>query len=310
MDKIILIVFFWSAMTAALFVAARHMALRRRSRERVFESMADEAAALGAAPPSDEEREGLLRLWLARAGFRSPAAPLLFVLATVVSFSLGGTLVLLWYVSGWMRLAVAGLELLPATIGEMFLPILYLGPWVLLIVGACIPWLLVRAARRRRVEHIEQDLPLTLELLATLSESGIGFDAALERILDTQSIRRPLTQELRQFQLEVLAGRPRVRCLRRLSRRVDVTSLTIFVSALVQATQIGIGMADVLRRQVEDLRNRRRERALAVAAALPVKLLFPLVICFLPGIFVATLGPTMYQFVLLIDNLLQSGGLP
>jgi hypothetical protein len=65
----------------------------------------------------------------------------------------------------------------------------------------------------------------------------------------------------------------------------------------------------VLRRQAEDQRNRRRERATAFAMALPVKLLFPLVICFLPGLFVATLGPTFYQFFQAADGILRTRGL-
>ncbi len=111
-----------------------------------------------------------------------------------------------------------------------------------------------------------------------------------------------LVQEFRTFQAEVLAGRPRVECLRRIARRLDVTSVTILVSALVQAEQIGSGIADVLRSQAEDLRQRRRERALEFSMALPVKLLFPLVICFLPGIVLFTLGPAFYDLFRLADQ--------
>jgi pilus assembly protein TadC len=113
-----------------------------------------------------------------------------------------------------------------------------------------------------------------------------------------------LAVEFRTFQGELLAGRPRVQCLRRLARRVDVTSFTVFISALVQSEQVGSGMAEVLRRQADDLRDRRRERALAVAATLPVKLVFPLIICFLPGIFVVTLGPTFNEFFKRADSFL------
>src|SRR5262249_42504773 len=119
---------------------------------------------------------------------------------------------------------------------------------------------------------------------------------------------RPLAEEFRTFQMEVLAGRPRVACLRGLARRLDVSVFTVFISALVQANQVGAGVANVLRRQVEELRNRRRERALTVAAAMPVKLLFPPIICFLPGIFVAALGPAFFQFFQLIDSLNRTRG--
>jgi len=87
-------------------------------------------------------------------------------------------------------------------------------------------------------------------------------------------------------------------------------SLSIFVSALVQTEQVGAGVSDVLRRQADDLRGRRREEALTKAASLPVKLLFPLVICFLPGILTATLGPTFYQIFQFLDNIARTRGLP
>jgi pilus assembly protein TadC len=181
-------------------------------------------------------------------------------------------------------------------------------PWIGFALFTCLPALMVRSARRKRVNRIEQDLPITLELLATLGEAGIGFDAALERILAAQEAGRPLAEEFRLFQMEVLAGRPRVASLRGLARRIDVSSFTIFMSAMVQASQVGAGVADVLRRQVEDLRSRRRERALTMAAAMPVKLLFPLIICFLPGIFVAALGPAFYQVFQMIDGFNRSRG--
>jgi tight adherence protein C len=81
--------------------------------------------------------------------------------------------------------------------------------------------------------------------------------------------------------------------------------MSIFVSALVQAEQVGAGFSNVLRTQADDLRNRRREDANMLAQALPVKLIFPLVICFLPGIFVTTLGPIFMQFIRLADSMMS-----
>jgi tight adherence protein C len=78
---------------------------------------------------------------------------------------------------------------------------------------------------------------------------------------------------------------------------VHLPSLTGFTSALIQAEQVGASMAETLQHQATDLRQRRREQALLQAQALPVKLVFPLVICFLPGIFVSTLAPVLYQMI-------------
>ena len=152
---------------------------------------------------------------------------------------------------------------------------------------------------------MEQDLPLSLELLATLSEAGLGFDAALARLLESLGDDRPLAREFRSYQADLLAGRTRVESLRRLARRLEVTSMAILVSALVQAEQLGSGIAQALRRQADDLRDRRRERANAFAMALPVKRMFPLVVCFMPGIFIWTLGPFFVQLFQIADNLMH-----
>ena len=179
--------------------------------------------------------------------------------------------------------------------GDLVLPIAYLAPWTVLLILVLLPWMLVRRSRRQRMEKVEQDLPISLELLATLSEAGLGFDAALARVLDSVMEDRPLAREFRTYQSDLLAGRTRVESLRRLARRLEVSSVTILVSALVQAEQLGSGIAQALRRQADDLRDRRRERANAFAMALPVKRMFPLVVCFMPGIFVWTVGPAMTQ---------------
>jgi pilus assembly protein TadC len=198
---------------------------------------------------------------------------------------------------------------LPGGFWDILIPLVYLAPVMLVLSLVSLPWLVVRAARRQRVTRAEQDLPITLELLATLAEGGLAFDAALDRILSSQPEDRPLAQEFRLYQVELLAGRPRVQCLRRLSRRLDIPAFTTFISALVQAEQVGAGIAQVLRVQVEDFRQRRRERALRLAMTLPVKLIFPLIICFLPGLFVALLGPAFYQIVEFLDNFTRSGSL-
>jgi tight adherence protein C len=89
---------------------------------------------------------------------------------------------------------------------------------------------------------------------------------------------------------------------------VRVLSLSVVVSAIVQAEQLGMGLAAVLRRQADDLRDRRRERANAFANSLPVKRLLPMVICFLPGLFVWTLGPFFVQIFRMADTFTRLRG--
>jgi tight adherence protein C len=296
----VLIISAWTVASAGLYLVSRHWLTRRRSVERVFQD--SDTDALSELAPA-EDSYGLLRRWLFRAGYRSPHAVAIFIAATLVAVALGALLALVAIASGSMQRAAWAVSQVPGGLSDLLLPLVYLSPWATLALLASVPTLIVRAARRKRVTQVEEDLPITLELLATLSEAGLGFDAALERVLQSQSTSRALPQELRIFQMEILAGRPRIRCLRRLSWRLEVMSLTIFVSALVQTEQVGAGFSDVLRRQADDQRSRRRENALTQAAGLPTKLLFPLVICFLPGILVATLGPTFYQIFQFLDNI-------
>src|SRR5262245_2050260 len=247
-----------------------------------------------------------LSRWLYLAGFRSQPAPVLFLLATVACTAVGVSIAIVWQGSGLVDASVRSAESVPGGVGEMAGPVLIAGPWILCVFWACAPYLLVNGERKKRVRGVEQDLPTTLDLLATMSEAGLAFDSALDKVISSQKTGRPLVEELKSFQLEVLSGIPRVDCFRRLSRRLDVASVSVFVSALVQAEQVGAGFSAVLRIQSDDLRNRRREDANMLAQALTVKLVFPLVLCFLPGIFVVTLGPIFLRFVGLADNVTRT----
>jgi pilus assembly protein TadC len=186
-------------------------------------------------------------------------------------------------------------------------PVLLAMPWVAAVVITSMPWLYVRAARRRRVREIGEDLPIALQVMATLARAGLGFDAALTRILESAEPNRTLTDELQTFKRENLSGIPRAQCWKRLARRTDVPSVSTFVSAMVHAEQVGGGLSNVLEHQADDALGRRREVALVAAHSLPVKLVFPLVLCFLPGIFVWTLGPAFYKFLELIDQVMRKG---
>jgi tight adherence protein C len=243
------------------------------------------------------------------AGYRGPQAAPIFVGATIVLTIVGGLLTLAIHAAGLVQQMAMIATIVPGGVGEVFLPLVYASPWIVLAMLAGAPALVVRQTRVRRVSLIEQDLPITLDLLATLAEVGLGLDAAIDRLLDAMPRGRPLPEEFRAFQRDVLAGRPRIDSLRLLGRRVGVAWFSIFISAVVQAEQIGAGMAEVLKVQAEDLRQRRKEQALAFAMATPVKLLLPLVVCFVPGIFVAALGPIFYEIFQFLDTFLRPGSL-
>jgi tight adherence protein C len=283
------------------WLVVRYLTVRQRTRERLLAAydMDDALAAV-------DEQHGFLTRWLALAGYRGPNPSAAFIGFTLLGVGIGLAFALVFTLAGVIGRVVDLAGRSPSALGHVLVPLAYVAPWLFVVILGALPLLTVRRARRQRELSVEQDMPLYLDLLATLGEAGLAFDMALDRILITQPADRPLAQELRLFQKEVLAGRPRIHCLRRLARRLDVITFSIFVSALVQAEQTGMGVAEVLRRQAEDLRERRREQALAVAMSLPVKLLFPLVICFLPGIFVVTLGPAFYQVFQLADNIVRT----
>jgi pilus assembly protein TadC len=273
----------------------------RRSLERVFTEPADPTDR----PDGDSMVAGWLRRWLFLAGYRQPAAPAVFAATMLLATGTGIATALAVLGSGLTRELFRTMARFPPPLGDLVLPIAYLAPWTVLLILVLLPWMLVRRARRQRVQKVEQDLPISLELLATLSEAGLGFDAALARVLDSVMGDRPLAREFRTYQSDLLAGRTRVESLRRLSRRLDVSSVSILVSALVQAEQLGSGIAEALRRQADDLRDRRRERANAFAMALSVKRTIPLVVCFMPGIFVWTVGPAMTRLFQMADTFMR-----
>lgn len=308
MFRMVLVALLATCLVAMIVVAWRWLLQRAKSQRRWFES--DPSAAVGRSRESQttgatRDGRGGLSHCLYLAGFRRSGSATVFVVATSLCIVGGLALALGFQFSGLQSLMERTIVLVPGGVGETFLPVVWVAPWLLFLMIACAPWLIVRRARRQRVELVEQDLPLALELLSTLSEAGLGFDAAVTRILKTRLGGRPLATDLQLFQADLLAGRPRVESLRRLSSRLDLPSVSIFVSALVQAEQLGMGIARVLRQQADDVRARRRERAIAFANSLATKRVIPLVVCFLPGLFVWTLGPAFVQLFKMAETFIQ-----
>jgi tight adherence protein C len=266
---------------------------RRRGQERLFGDEAEPAVA-----PIAQSRLGR---WLSLAGFRRPDAVYVFVAANMVSLSVGGALAYEISRGEMVASMVEGANLVPGGVGDLALPFLYGMPWIVFAIVALAPLVYVRMSRQKRVRAVENELPVALEMLATLSEAGLGFDAAIARLTGVHPGSTPFLDELRLYQTEILGGVSRIQALRKMKSRLDIPPVTVFVSALVQAEQAGAALTDVLRRQAEDARNQNRQRALIKAEGLPTKLVFPLVICYLPGLFATTLGPSLVQFAKLAD---------
>jgi len=175
-----------------------------------------------------------------------------------------------------------------------------LGGLVGAAVGYFIPDVVVYDLSERRQEQIRRTLPDILDTLIVSVEAGLGFDAALAQV--TRYGRGPLAGEFARLLQETQLGRSRVDALRALGQRTNVVELRAFCAILVQATELGVPIANVLREQANQMRVRRRQRAEERAQKVPVKILFPLVFCLLPAVFIVVLGPGMLSILDLMGS--------
>ena len=167
-----------------------------------------------------------------------------------------------------------------------------------LAIGFFGPDLWLSSRIRARQKAILLAIPDVLDLLTISVKAGLGFDAALGKVVE--KTEGPLTDEFRRTLAEVRIGKARRDALREMVGRTNVPALTNFVSAIIQAEQLGVAIANVLEVQSEQLRIQRRQRAEEMAAKAPIKMLFPLVGCIFPSMFIVILGPAM---ILIVNNL-------
>jgi tight adherence protein C len=197
----------------------------------------------------------------------------------------------------WMGvkfLSLIGFAILGFVIG-LLLPRSIAVALLLLLVGGAVGFLapefwLGRKIRARSMAMTLQ-LPDALDLLTISVEAGLGFDAALAKVVE--KMEGPLVDEFRQALAEVRMGRSRRDALRDVASRADAQPVSNFIGAIVQAEQLGVPIAKVLQIQSNQLRIERRQRAEEAAAKAPVKMLFPMVGCIFPTIFIVILGPAI-----------------
>lgn len=195
----------------------------------------------------------------------------------IVKLALGGLL----FVGGlvWASTSGSTVGLLAALAGGL---VGYLGPDTVLAR---------RAATRQTA--ISNELPDMLDQLTICVEAGLGFDAALARA--SRGGHGPLSLEIGRLLQEVRVGVPRAEALGNLLLRTDVAELRQFVHAVLQAESFGLPISRVLRAQAVEQREKRRFRAEERAMKLPVKVIFPLVFCILPTVFIVVLGPAFVR---------------
>ena len=151
------------------------------------------------------------------------------------------------------------------------------------------PTVILNHKGEARQEEIRRTLPDIMDLLTISVEAGLGFDAALVQVI--KEVPGALSQELARLLQEMRLGRTRVQAFRHLAERSNVDELKSFILAMVQADTFGVSISKVLRAQATELRTKRRQRAEEQAQKVPIKILFPLIFCILPTLFVFLLGP-------------------
>jgi tight adherence protein C len=152
-----------------------------------------------------------------------------------------------------------------------------------------VPELLLTSRGQERQRAIGLELADTLDQMTIAVEAGLGFESALARAGRTGT--GPLAEELVRTLQDIAVGQPRREAYLALAERTGVTDLRRFIRAVVQADVYGVSIADVLRTQAAEMRLKRRQRAEEKAMQIPVKVIFPLILCILPTLFIVLLGP-------------------
>jgi tight adherence protein C len=186
---------------------------------------------------------------------------------------------------------VIGVLGLPPVLRLVFIPI---G----LMFGYTIPEFWLGGRVRKRQKAILLMIPDALDLLTISVRAGLGFDGALGKVVE--KLKGPLTEEFRRALAEIRVGKARRDALRDIIPRTEVPALSNFIGAIIQAEQLGVSISKVLQVQSEQLRIERRQRAEEMAAKAPIKMLFPLVGCIFPSLFIVILGPAI---ILIMINL-------
>ncbi|UCE74963.1 MAG: type II secretion system F family protein [Methanomassiliicoccales archaeon] len=238
--------------------------------------------------PSKSDELSRMRLNFLKAGIRRDNAPVIF-----------------WGVKSFLAILLPACLLLVRTTGlKLMSPSTTLTMCTLLaLMGFYLPnlWLNVRTDRRK--EKILEGLPDALDLLVVCVEAGMGLDAAINRVAEEiQLSHTVLSDEFKFLNLELRAGKLRRDALRSLARRIDLEDVNSLVTLLIQADRFGTSIAQALRVYSDALRTKRYQRAEEIAAKLPVKLMFPLILFIFPALFVTILGPAAIRVWRIILN--------
>jgi tight adherence protein C len=160
-------------------------------------------------------------------------------------------------------------------------------------VGFFVPDVLLYNSGQKRQAKLQTQLPDAIDMLTICVEAGMGFDAAMTQV--ARNTTGPLAAEFARSLQEMQIGKSRSQALRAMVGRTSVPELRTFVSAVVQGSELGIPVAQVLREQAKEMRVRRRQRAEGRAQQVPVKITFPLILCLFPALLIMVVGPGVIE---------------
>jgi tight adherence protein C len=250
-----------------------------------FQAVIGVLKRIGEKAPKSPREMGALRLRLVQAGFRRDEALTMFF-GIRVAFALA--------------------------LFTLFSTSIMARPNILIALGALglgyiLPGMVLARMAKRRAHQIRLALADMLDLLVVSVEAGLGLDQALQRVGQELAFAYPaLSDELRLINLELRAGKPRSEALRNLADRTGVDDLSSLVTMLIQTDKFGTSVAQSLRVYSETLRTKRRQRAEEAAAKTGVKMVFPLVICIFPAIWVITIGPAAIKFITVLFPIVEN----
>jgi tight adherence protein C len=255
---------------------------RRQSNRDKWEGM---LKVLGERANREEAEQEQTRSRTTQAGYVSPNAPAIFWGARIaLPLMLAAVSLVLVPFAGTMGLLVA---LMAATFGWL-LPSFYLDHRI-----------------KKRQSELRRALPDALDLLVTAVEAGLGLNQAMVRVAaEARHVSPAMAEELTLVNLEIRAGKSREDALRGLGVRTGVDDLRSLAAMLIQTDRFGTSITQALRVHSDTMRTKRRQRAEEQAAKTTVKILFPLLVCIFPALFVVIIGPAAIN----IYNIMVKGG--
>ena len=214
----------------------------------------------------------------------------------------GNTMTLQAFVTFWavMFATFAGLGVLFFVVlpGNLMIHIIFMIMFA--AIGFVFPRMWLKGKVKARQKLVIKALPDAMDLITTCVEAGLGLDAALARVAE-KSVG-PFSEELTRMLRDIAMGKLRREAMTELDERIGVEELSSFINSVIQAEQLGVGIAQVLRVQSDQLRTRRRQRAEKSAHEAPIKMLFPLVLFIFPAFLLVILGPAAIRIAQSFSN--------